>query len=77
MSKTKTWQQLPQFITWDHYHSMNQSDLKAHCDHWRECLAAVRAEMSHKEIIVGRSQRYKAWLQSKSACDRVADLIQS
>jgi hypothetical protein len=67
--------QLPQFKDWQYYETMDPAQLEQLCSEWRAQEQAVRQQMAHKEIIVGRTKRYKTWLSSKCSLDRIEDTL--
>lgn len=73
--KPKAHEQLPRFVSWEHYDSMTPEALTQLCEQWQQQLDTVRSEMSHKEIIVGRSNRYKAYLQSRGTLQNIQQFM--
>lgn len=66
--KQKNWERLPLFTDWADYEKLNTAELTELVRSWDQDIQAVRAEMSHAEIIVGRSNRAKHVNRSRAHC---------
>lgn len=67
----KDWESLPVFTDWADYERLNTEQLTELVRSWDQQIQSVRAEMSHAEIIVGRSKRAKRVSLSRAHCQLV------
>lgn len=73
--KTKDWETLPQFISWEHYEAMSTRELAQLCDSMGSQIEAIAQQMDRAELIVGRSKRAKALTQARSLHSRLCDIL--
>lgn len=66
--KIRDWETLPLFTDWADYEAMTPEALEALLQSWDQQIQAVRSQMSHAEIIVGRSGRAKRVSLSAGHC---------
>lgn len=66
--KQKDWETLPLFTDWADYERLTPEALEALLQSWDQQIQAVRSQMSHAEIIMGRSGRAKRVSLSTGHC---------
>lgn len=77
MPKTqKDWQQLPQFISWEHYESLAPAELEALCQDLETRTQAIWAQMDQQEIIYHRTQRFRAVTNAQHLLRRLQEILQ-
>jgi len=69
--KLKNWQTLPLFTDWADYERLNTAELTELVQAWEQQIQSVRSEMTHAEIIVGRSSRAKHVNRSRAHCQLI------
>jgi len=74
--KLKDWQQLPEFISWEHYQSLSTEELEALCQDLKTRTTAIWAQMDRGEIVYHRTKRYRAVSLAQHIMLRLQEILE-